>query len=214
MPHTRHPLADRRDVPLVHVTHFNALIWDTGRAPTTVIEHGVVDPGPLWTGELARLAVVVNEPVRRGRVVGTDLLPEFAADRPARRLRHERPTCRRWAGRGVGRTTTCRRPRCTPQLARRRVYLHPFRWTSLGLSLIEAMHLGMPVVALATTEAVEAVPPAAGACSTRMRGADRRRAAPAGRPGRGAAEAGRAARGGSARAATGSTGSCTTGTDC
>jgi glycosyltransferase involved in cell wall biosynthesis len=48
------------------------------------------------------------------------------------------------------------------------VYVHPFRWTSLGLSLIEAMHLGMPVVALATTEAVEAVPPAAGACSTRM----------------------------------------------
>ena len=54
------------------------------------------------------------------------------------------------------------------ELARRRVYLHPFRWTSLGLSLIEAMHLGMPVVALATTEAVEAVPPAAGACSDRL----------------------------------------------
>jgi len=53
-------------------------------------------------------------------------------------------------------------------LACRRVYLHPFRWTSLGLSLIEAMQLGMPVVALATTEAVEAVPPAAGACSTRV----------------------------------------------
>ena len=34
----------------------------------------------------------------------------------------------------------------------------PVRWTSLGLSLLEAMHLGMPVVALATTEAVEAVP--------------------------------------------------------
>ena len=34
------------------------------------------------------------------------------------------------------------------ELARRRVYLHPIRWTSLGLSLLEAMHLGMPVVAL------------------------------------------------------------------
>jgi glycosyltransferase involved in cell wall biosynthesis len=41
------------------------------------------------------------------------------------------------------------------------------RWTSLGLSLLEAMHLGMPVVALATTEAVEAVPPEAGVLSTR-----------------------------------------------
>ena len=48
------------------------------------------------------------------------------------------------------------------ELARRRVYLHPFRWTSLGLSLIEAMHLGMPVVALAATEAAEAVPPGGG----------------------------------------------------
>ena len=37
-------------------------------------------------------------------------------------------------------------------MARRRLYLHPVRWTSLGLSLLEAMHLGMPVVALATTE--------------------------------------------------------------
>jgi glycosyltransferase involved in cell wall biosynthesis len=53
------------------------------------------------------------------------------------------------------------------ELARRRVYVHPVRWTSLGLSLLEAMHLGMPVVALATTEAVEAVPPEAGVLSTR-----------------------------------------------
>ena len=37
---------------------------------------------------------------------------------------------------------------------------------SLGLALIEAMHLGMPVVALATTEAPEAVPAAAGVLST------------------------------------------------
>lgn len=34
-------------------------------------------------------------------------------------------------------------------MARRRVYLHTARWTSLGLSLLEAMHLGMPVVAVA-----------------------------------------------------------------
>jgi glycosyltransferase involved in cell wall biosynthesis len=47
----------------------------------------------------------------------------------------------------------------------RRVYVHPFRWTSLGLTLIEAMYLGMPVVVLAATEAPRAVPPAAGAVS-------------------------------------------------
>ena len=53
-------------------------------------------------------------------------------------------------------------------MARRRVYLHPIRWTSLGLSLLEAMHLGMPVVALGTTEVHEAVPPAAGVVSTKV----------------------------------------------
>ena len=52
------------------------------------------------------------------------------------------------------------------ELAARRVYVHPYRWTSLGLSLLEAMHLGMPVVALAATEAVEAVPREAGVLST------------------------------------------------
>jgi glycosyltransferase involved in cell wall biosynthesis len=54
------------------------------------------------------------------------------------------------------------------ELARRGVYVHPFRWTSLGLSLLEAMHLGMPVVAVATTEVVEAVPAGAGVRSTRL----------------------------------------------
>jgi glycosyltransferase involved in cell wall biosynthesis len=53
-------------------------------------------------------------------------------------------------------------------MARRRVYLHPIRWTSLGLSLLEAMHLGMPVVALGTTEVHEAVPPEAGVVSTKV----------------------------------------------
>lgn len=162
VPHTRHHLADRADIPIVHVTHFNQLMWDSGRAPTTVIEHGVPDPGPLWTGGLPRAGVVVNMPARRGRLVGTDLLPAFAAAAPLDLF-------------GMG---TDRVPGVTaydlPQLemhealACRRVYLHPFRWTSLGLSLVEAMHLGMPVVVLATTEAVEAVPPSAGAVSTRV----------------------------------------------
>jgi glycosyltransferase involved in cell wall biosynthesis len=44
------------------------------------------------------------------------------------------------------------------QIALRRCYIHPFRWTSLGLSLVEAMFLGMPVVALATTDVPDAVP--------------------------------------------------------
>jgi glycosyltransferase involved in cell wall biosynthesis len=59
--------------------------------------------------------------------------------------------------------------RLAAEMAERRLYLHTARWTSLGLSLIEAMHLGMPVVALATTEAVRAVPPEAGVVSADVR---------------------------------------------
>ena len=43
--------------------------------------------------------------------------------------------------------------------------MHPFRWTSLGLALIEARFLAMPGGVLATTEAPRAVPPEAGAIS-------------------------------------------------
>jgi glycosyltransferase involved in cell wall biosynthesis len=51
------------------------------------------------------------------------------------------------------------------EMARRRAYLHLNRWTSLGLSLLQAMVLGMPVLVLDTTEASRAVPPGAGALS-------------------------------------------------
>jgi glycosyltransferase involved in cell wall biosynthesis len=45
-----------------------------------------------------------------------------------------------------------RNPEVPAFLARYRFYFHPVRWTSLGLSLIEAMMVGLPVVGLATTE--------------------------------------------------------------
>src|SRR3954462_13065604 len=75
VPNTRHPLADRDDVLIVHVTHFNDLFWDGGATRTTVVEHGIVPPRVRYDGSLARLAVVTNEPVRRWRVTGTDLMP-------------------------------------------------------------------------------------------------------------------------------------------
>jgi glycosyltransferase involved in cell wall biosynthesis len=47
-------------------------------------------------------------------------------------------------------------------------YLHPYRWTSLGLSLIEAMTLGMPVLVVSATAAPEAVPGTAGLVSSNV----------------------------------------------
>lgn len=156
----RHWAADRPELMLVHVTHFNALFWDGGTTPTRVIEHGVVDPGDRYTGELPRAAVVVNEPGRRARVTGTDLLP---------RLNGTVAVDIFGIGAGaLGGIEDLPQARLHDEMARRRVYLHPIRWTSLGLSLLEAMHLGMPVVALATTEVAEAVPEGAGVVSNRI----------------------------------------------
>ncbi|WP_022899957.1 glycosyltransferase [Humibacter albus] len=162
-----HPLASQRDIPIVHVTHFNELFWDNGEAPTTVIEHGIVDPGLRYTGELEALAAVINEPVRRARVTGTDLLSSFTRTADVHVFgmgTDELPSA--VDDPGVVPCGDLPTEKLHAQLARRRAYLHPVRWTSLGLSLLEAMFLGMPVLALATTEAVRAVPPGTGVVST------------------------------------------------
>jgi glycosyltransferase involved in cell wall biosynthesis len=156
----RHPAADRTDLTLVHVTNFNDLFWDAGSTPTRVIEHGVVDPGYRYRGDLPRAAVAINEARRRGRVTGTDLLERFRERMPLDVFGMDAAA--------VGGVENPPQHELHHEMARRRVYLHPIRWTSLGLSLIEAMQLGMPVVALATTEAPEAVPPEAGVISTRV----------------------------------------------
>jgi glycosyltransferase involved in cell wall biosynthesis len=162
----RHVAADRDDLVVVHVTHFNDLFWDCASTATRVIEHGIVDPGERYSGELPAAAVVVNEPLRRGRVTGTDLLARLGAAAPVDLFGMQSG---RLAGApGVRSVHDLPQDRLHAEMARRRLYLHPVRWTSLGLSLLEAMHLGMPVVALATTEVVEAVPPEAGVLSTRV----------------------------------------------
>jgi glycosyltransferase involved in cell wall biosynthesis len=162
----RHVAADRDDLVVVHVTHFNDLFWDCGSTPTRVIEHGIVDPGERYSGEVPAAAVVVNEPTRRARVTGTDLLGRLGAAVPIDLFGMQ---SQRLAGApGVRSVADLAQDRLHAEMARRRLYLHPVRWTSLGLSLLEAMHLGMPVVALATTEVTEAVPPEAGVVSTRV----------------------------------------------
>jgi glycosyltransferase involved in cell wall biosynthesis len=155
----RHPAADRDDLVVAHVTHFNALLWDTGGTETRVIEHGIVDPGERYTGELERAAAMANEPGRRARVTGTDLLPRFNAIVPVDLY-----------GLGtedVGGHGNLVHGELHDTIGRRRLYIHPYRWTSLGLALLEAMQVGMPVVALDTTEASEAIPADAGIVSNR-----------------------------------------------
>src|SRR5204862_994262 len=96
----------------------------------------------------------------RGRVTGTDLLSELGREVPIDLFGMDATR--------LGGIEDLPQSRLHDEIPKRRVYLHPIRWTSLGLSLIEAMHLGMPVVALATTEVVEAVPADAGVVSNRL----------------------------------------------
>ncbi|KUH81250.1 glycosyltransferase [Mycobacterium sp. IS-1556] len=161
-----HPLADRADIPIVHVTDFNRLMWNNGVAPTRVITHGIADPGLLYSGEISAAATMINEPCRRWRTVGADLLEVFGEHVPIdvwgidTDVLSECVTSARVRGRG-----DMPAAQLLPEVARRRVFLHTARWTSLGLSLIEAMFMGMPVVAVASTMAPLVLPPEAGVVS-------------------------------------------------
>nr|WP_240895832.1 glycosyltransferase [Kineococcus siccus] len=168
---SRHPLADQSALRVVHVTAFNRLYWDCGRAPTAVVEHGVVDPGYRYTGASPSLAVSVNEPVRRWRTAGTDVVLHLAGGVPvAVHGMGVQDLADRARGTDAGANLTVHedlpQARLHDVLGTHRAYLHPYRWTSLGLSLIEAMMLGLPVLALPATAAPEAVPREAGVLSS------------------------------------------------
>jgi len=162
-----HPLAHQRDIPLIHVTDYNKLMWDNGIADVTVIAHGIADPGYLYSGRVAAAATMINEPIRRNRIVGTDLLGALAGAAPIdvwgigtdalNDAAHRVP--------GVTGRGDASHDDLMAAVAARRVYLHTARWTSLGLSLIEAMYLGMPVVCVGSTMAPLVVPGEAGVVS-------------------------------------------------
>ena len=141
---TRHPVDDP-DVLLVHVTHFNDLMWDSGATPTQVVEHGVAVPdGVRYTGELDRGIVVVNGLRRRGRRLGADVFERARQQVPLDLVGMFADELG-----GLGEVPP---PDLVGVIAGYRFFFHPIRYTSLGLAACEAMMLGMPVIALATTE--------------------------------------------------------------
>lgn len=141
---TLHPAQDPAML-LVHVTPFNALMWDSGVTPTRVIDHGVVvDESVRYTGQLARGISVVNHLARRGRRLGADVFAEAS-----RRVPIDLVGMDAEAAGGLGEIPN---PELAAFMARYRFFFHPIRYTSLGLAVVEAMSIGMPVVGLATTE--------------------------------------------------------------
>jgi len=139
---TVHPVTEP-GATVVHVTPFNALMWDT-RVPHVVIDHGV--DVPPWTAGLERpLGIaVINDLAVRGRRLGWDVFE---------RVRTELPVTLIGMGAdelgGLGEVAP---HDVAPTVGEHRFLLSPIRYTSLGLGTLEAMAAGVPVVGLATTE--------------------------------------------------------------
>jgi len=139
-----HPVDDP-SVLLVHVSPFNALMWDSRRTPVRVIEHGVVVPESVrYLGTLKRGLVIANHLERRGRRMGLDLFLQARATLPL-----DLAGSASEALEGLGEVPHAQLPALA---ARYRFLFSPRRHDSLGLGVIEAMMAGVPVVALATGE--------------------------------------------------------------
>lgn len=140
---TVHPMDDP-DVLLVHVSHYNRLMWLNQSRTTKVIEHGVPEPEYGYTGEIERGIVVINHLYQRGRLLGADIFETISREIPLDLV-----------GMGTaeyGGLGEVLHPDLPAFVSRYRFFFSPIRYTSMGLAVCEAMALGMPVVALATTE--------------------------------------------------------------
>ncbi|MCU0547965.1 MAG: glycosyltransferase family 4 protein [Leptolyngbya sp. Prado105] len=140
---TQH-IVDDAETLLVHVTHFNRLMWDCGNTPTCVIEHGVTQPEVEYTGSIPRGLVVANGLRTRGRRLGVDIFKQVKRSIPLDLVGMGAESMG-----GLGEIPHAQLPEFQAQY---RFFFHPVRYTSLGLAVCEAMMAGLPIVGLATTE--------------------------------------------------------------
>lgn len=137
-------VVDDPNLLLVHVTHFNDLMWHS-RAPTCVIEHGVVIPDRVsYSGELAKGLVVANGLRSRGRRLGADLFERVRQSIALDLVGMDAAS--------LGGLGEIPHGRLAEFASHYRFFFHPVRYTSLGLAVCEAMMAGLPIVGLATTE--------------------------------------------------------------
>lgn len=141
MPH----VVDDANILLVHVTHFNQLMWNNGRSPTCVIEHGVMVPENVsYDGSPGRGVVVVNGLQSRGRRLGVDIFDRVQQTIPLDLVGMKSET--------LGGLGEIPHADLAKFLVQYRFFFNPIRYTSMGLAVCEAMMLGLPIVGLATTE--------------------------------------------------------------
>jgi glycosyltransferase involved in cell wall biosynthesis len=119
-------------------------MWDCGCTPTKVIEHGVRVDSSKYSGKIDRGVVMVNNIKKRGRRLGYDVFEKVKKQVPLDLIGMESD-----AAGGLGEVKREALPRF---LSSYRFFFNPIRYTSLGLSVCEAMQCGVPVIGLATTE--------------------------------------------------------------
>lgn len=137
------------DTVLVHVTHFNKLMWNSAAKHIKVIEHGVMPSPNIYKGDTERGIAVINHMHQRGRKLGADIYDEVESLVPVD-----------LTGMGTaeyGGIGEVLHPQLPEFISHYRFFFNPIRYTSLGLAVCEAMMQGMPIVALATTEYVTVI---------------------------------------------------------
>jgi hypothetical protein len=133
----KHVVADA-SVKLVHVNHYNALMWDNNELPVTVIENGVQESDASFTGEKACGVIVLEENPADARVTGMDIFEQVKEVLPMEIIQI-----------GKKDITYQNLPK---KLSPYRFLFCPDRYTSPGSPVQQAMLLGMPIVGLATTD--------------------------------------------------------------
>lgn len=134
------------DALIVHVTAYNQLMWDYGCQNSIVIDHGVKIPdGIEYSGELPRGLTAINNLFSRGRLLGADVFTEVHKKIPLDLVGMD---AKSMPG-GIGEVFHKNLPDFESHY---RFYFNPIRHASMPLAVVEAMMVGLPVVALATTE--------------------------------------------------------------
>jgi glycosyltransferase involved in cell wall biosynthesis len=145
---TRH-VVDDATVHIVHVTDFNCLMWDNNDSPTHVIDHGIAISEATYEGTIPKGLVIINNIHERGRRLGLDVFLDVRKHVPLDIIGMNTEK--------VGGLGEILHPQLPDFIKQYRFFFNPIRYTSLGLAVLEAMMVGMPVVGLATTEMVTVI---------------------------------------------------------
>ena len=145
---TNHIINDEA-ILVVHVTHFNKLMWHNENCEVKVIDHGITKPNISYSGEHNKGVVVVNHLHQRGRKLGADIFEKVRKHIP---LDLVGMGTKEYGGLGE-----VLHPQLPSFISKYRFLFNPIRYTSLGLAVLESMMIGLPFVGLATTEYVTVI---------------------------------------------------------